>query len=217
MQMMTSFRLANGCRMVGCAAMHKNLDVVGSGGGRFLARRSLAQARTTAGCVITSRCLSGGGGSSSSSTPPDPPEARDVYVHPLSQIVLEHLQNTHAGWVERIGLSTGLAFRPDGTFVLRFPRTEDEHDGGETGEEARPASDEEGGDNSIWTVYEPEERKHLLCVTRHGLIGRYVLQDNAKPAWHTDKRSTPERVQDAVDEMIGRLEERRTAEGGGKA
>ncbi len=33
-----------------------------------------------------------------------------------------------------------------------------------------------------------------------------MLQDNTKPAWHSDKRSTPERVKDAVDEMIEKLE-----------
>jgi hypothetical protein len=32
------------------------------------------------------------------------------------------------------------------------------------------------------------------------------LQDNTKPAWHTDKRSIPERVQDAVDEMVVRVD-----------
>ena len=200
---MASFRLTR----VSCAAMRTSLDV-------GISRRLLPR-RSSSVCVISrSRCLSG---SSGSNTPPDPPATRDVYVHPLSQIVLEHLQNTHSSWVERIGLSTGLTFKPDGTFVLRFPRAEDRDSKGKTGETQSASEEcgsEENGDNSIWTAYEPEERKHLLCVTRHGLIGRYVLQDNAKPAWHSDKRSTPERVQDAVDEMIGRLEEHRAAEGG---
>jgi hypothetical protein len=56
-------------------------------------------------------------------------------------------------------------------------------------------------------MYEPEEKKHYLCVKRGGLLGRYMLQDNKKPAWHTDRRSTPERVQDAVDEMIAKFDE----------
>ena len=55
-------------------------------------------------------------------------------------------------------------------------------------------------------MYEAEEKKHYLCVTKGSLVGRYVLQDNTKPAWHTDKRSTPERVQDAVDQMIDKLQ-----------
>ena len=56
-------------------------------------------------------------------------------------------------------------------------------------------------------MYEPAERKHYLCVSKGNLVGRYILQDNTKPAWHSDKRSTPERVQDAVDEMIKKIEE----------
>jgi len=57
------------------------------------------------------------------------------------------------------------------------------------------------------TMYEPSEKKHYLCVTRGSVVGRYMLQDNTKPAWHSDKRSTPERVQDAVDEMIEKMRE----------
>ena len=59
--------------------------------------------------------------------------------------------------------------------------------------------------NQIRTMYEPSEKKHYLCVKRGGLVRRYMLQDNTKPAWHTDKRSTPQRVQDAVDEMIKKM------------
>lgn len=58
----------------------------------------------------------------------------------------------------------------------------------------------------VRTMYEPDENKHFLCVTKGSLAGRYMLQDNTKPAWHSDKRSTPERVQDAVDEMIKKLQ-----------
>ena len=59
---------------------------------------------------------------------------------------------------------------------------------------------------SYRTMYEAEEKKHYLCVTKGSLVGRYMLQDNTKPAWHSDKRSTPERVQDAVDQMIDKLQ-----------
>jgi hypothetical protein len=34
-----------------------------------------------------------------------------------------------------------------------------------------------------------------------------MLQDNMKPAWHSDKKSAPEKVQDAVDAMIKKLSE----------
>ena len=60
---------------------------------------------------------------------------------------------------------------------------------------------------STRTMYEPNEKKHYLCLCKNKLVGRYLLQDNTKPAWHTDKRSLPERVQDAVDEMVMKVDE----------
>ncbi len=42
------------------------------------------------------------------------------YIHPLSQIVLEHLQLSHGQWVTAMGLDTELKLNEDGTFVLRF-------------------------------------------------------------------------------------------------
>ena len=47
-------------------------------------------------------------------------EYKSEYIHPLSQIVLEHLQSTHSDWVQRMGLDKGLQVKKDGTFVLRF-------------------------------------------------------------------------------------------------
>jgi hypothetical protein len=61
--------------------------------------------------------------------------------------------------------------------------------------------------NNSRTMYEPTEKKHYLCLSKSKLVGRYLLQDNTKPAWHTDKRSIPERVQDAVDEMVAKVDE----------
>lgn len=46
------------------------------------------------------------------------------YVHPLSQIVLEHLQGTQRDWVTRNGLDRGLTIQRDGTFELRFPSSD---------------------------------------------------------------------------------------------
>ena len=46
--------------------------------------------------------------------------SKESYVHPLSQIVLEHLQSRHGPWVKGMGLDTGLKLNEDGTFVLRF-------------------------------------------------------------------------------------------------
>lgn len=47
---------------------------------------------------------------------------KSEYIHPLSQIVLEHLQSHHSEWLNRMGLERGLEVKKDGTFVLRFPR-----------------------------------------------------------------------------------------------
>ena len=121
----------------------------------------------------------GGGGSTNS-----PPESQ--YVHPLSQIVLEHLQASPsaAAFVTQSGLDQSLSIHDDGTFTLQFP-----NDGGK-----------------IWTSFDPEEKKHWLTVHKGELVGRYMLQDNKKPAWHSDRRSVPEKVHDAVDEMIKKLQ-----------
>lgn len=127
--------------------------------------------------------------------------AKSEYVHPLSQIVLERLQSHHATWIKRMGLTTGLKLNKDGTFVLRFPGGEGQLlDGGIA---VTPGEDVD----SIWTIYESEESKHYLCVKKGSLVGRHMLQDNKKQAWHSDRRSTPERVQDAVDKMISQLDE----------
>lgn len=121
-----------------------------------------------------------GGNGSGNSSPPE-----NQYVHPLSQIVLEHLQTSQsaAAFVAESGLDQSLSIHEDGTFTLQFP-----NDGGR-----------------IFTSFDSEEKKHWLTVHRGELVGRYMLQDNKKPAWHSDRRSVPEKVQDAVDEMIKKL------------
>ena len=57
---------------------------------------------------------------------------KSEYIHPLSQIVLEHMQLQHGRWVEKSGLNTGLTVNKDGTFLLRFPRSN--NDDGSSGE-----------------------------------------------------------------------------------
>ena len=47
---------------------------------------------------------------------------KSAYVHPLSQIILEHLQQSRSDWVSQVGLDKGgLTLHKDGTFVLKFP------------------------------------------------------------------------------------------------
>ena len=109
------------------------------------------------------------------------------YVHPLSQLVLEHLQTTRSAWVERMGLDKGLSLQRDGTFLLKFPSY--------------------GTDQArIWTSFDSQDKKHWLSVHKGDLVGRFILQDNLKAAWN-DGRSTPEKVHKAVDAMIDRIDD----------
>ena len=56
------------------------------------------------------------------------------------------------------------------------------------------------------TSYDADEKKHWLTVHKGSLVGRFMLQDNLKPAWN-DARSTPEKIQNAVDAMIERIDQ----------
>eukprot|EP00553_Chaetoceros_curvisetus_P000938 CAMPEP_0204627910 /NCGR_PEP_ID=MMETSP0717-20131115/14519_1 /ASSEMBLY_ACC=CAM_ASM_000666 /TAXON_ID=230516 /ORGANISM="Chaetoceros curvisetus" /LENGTH=79 /DNA_ID=CAMNT_0051644307 /DNA_START=173 /DNA_END=412 /DNA_ORIENTATION=- len=68
-------------------------------------------------------------------------------------------------------------------------------------------NDEGREEGRIWTAYDAKEKKHWLTVHKGELVGRYLLQDNMKPAWHSDKRSVPDKIKDAVDEMMNKLSE----------
>ena len=57
------------------------------------------------------------------------------------------------------------------------------------------------------TSYDPSDKKHWLAVKKGNLVGRYLLQDNLKPAWHSSRLSTPQKVQGAVDKMILKIQE----------
>jgi len=45
---------------------------------------------------------------------------RSVYVHPLSQIVLEYLEESHHAWVVTKGLDQSLTLHRDGSFELKY-------------------------------------------------------------------------------------------------
>jgi len=118
------------------------------------------------------------------------------YVHPLSQIVLEHLQCQRSDWIQQQGLERGLDIHRDGTFTITFPSPS------KNDPEVVPPSTTD----RIWTSYEADEKKHYLTVQRGTLVGRFMLQDNMMPAWHSDKRSIPERIRAAVDQMIHKID-----------
>ncbi|GMH80809.1 hypothetical protein TL16_g08705 [Triparma laevis f. inornata] len=104
----------------------------------------------------------------------------DQYVHPLSQIVLNRLQNNHSSFLRSFNLDSTLKIRSDGTFTLG--KKED--------------------DTYVNTNWDSEERKHFLNVKVGERVGRYCLQDNTKPAWHGSKLSLVERIESAVDGMV---------------
>lgn len=138
-----------------------------------------------------------------------PSSQEQQYVHPLSQIILEHLQSNQSEFLAKSGFEiSNIEYRKDGTFALTFPyETNKSSTSNETESNTINTSNEDGSDErgKIWTSYEVEEKKHWLTVQKGTLVGRYMLQDNMKPAWHSDKKSAPEKVQDAVDAMIKKL------------
>ena len=67
----------------------------------------------------------------------------------------------------------------------------------------------------IWTSYDETQKKHWLTVNvgKESSVGplptgvqlrqnRFLLQDNTMTAWHTHRKSLPERVHGAVESMI---------------
>ena len=107
-----------------------------------------------------------------------------VYVHPLSQIVLECLQSNYSEWLVRRQLhSNSLSLHRDGTFEIK------------------------SSDSRIWTSFDDYDKKHWLSVKRGDLSGQYLLQDNLRSAWNGNRKgSLPERIESAVQEMIEEIE-----------
>lgn len=108
-----------------------------------------------------------------------------VYVHPLSQIVLQHLQNHCHSWIVAHQVEA-LKIHRDGTFELEFP----------------------DGSARIWTFYDPMDKKHWLSFRKHQVQHRFLLQDNLLPAWNGNKRqSLPERIQNSVEDLLRAVDE----------
>ena len=144
---------------------------------------------------------------------------RTVYVHPLSQIILEYLQVTKHDWILRHQLDR-LRLHRDGSFELLFPTKETGGDHHQT-EHCEDGNDSTMKRNDIdlpskariWTSYDEMEKKHWLTVHRGTLHQRYMLQDNLQPAWHGNKPSLPERIHSAVDDMIRVIDQHLDKEG----
>jgi hypothetical protein len=159
-----------------------------------------------------------------SNIPSQGPAAKSVYVHPLSQAVLLHLQSDECyEWMKRAGLDGNLTVHRDGTFSLETTRT--------TAADSNDADAHTPSASArIWTAYDPDEKKHWLMYTSStggidsdgnntfstdddqnavaaattptGVRQRFLLQDNQKNAWNDDKTSLPDRVQGWVSELM---------------
>lgn len=115
---------------------------------------------------------------------------QSVYVHPLSQIVLRHLQTSSHEWILSRKLDRNLVVHRDGTFVLTQP------------------SGEASSSLRIWTYYDGDDRKHWLSVSVNQVQHRFLLQDNMLSAWRGFKRnSLVDRVQESVQDLMDAVEE----------
>jgi hypothetical protein len=156
--------------------------------------------------------------SSGGSPPPPTAPAESVYIHPLSQIVLQNLQSEEChDWMRRAGFDSNLTVQKDGTFLLESSTA--------------PSSSARA---RIWTEYCPDEKKHWLIYT--SITGgyqsrtaddymdqaaevataltaeartttvqhKYLLQDNLRTAWQkgTKSSSAPDRIQEFVRELM---------------
>ncbi|CAB9513941.1 DIS3 mitotic control homolog [Seminavis robusta] len=126
-----------------------------------------------------------------------------IYVHPLSQLVLECLQNDYSDWLVQKQLHANtLRLHRDGTFEIKFPK--DKHT-------VTPNKNDESAVR-IWTSFDNDSKQHWLSVSlQHGskLQGRYMLQDNLSSGWtgNNKRRSLPERIQTAVEEMVEAIDD----------
>jgi len=118
---------------------------------------------------------------SSSSDPSDVFE-RSVYVHPLSQIILEYFQESRHDWICQRGLDSSLRVLRDGSFEIKDDK------------------------RRIWTSYDEEKKVHWLTLESPSGRNQFELQNNLRSPWHTSRRSLPERIHASVEELIAIVE-----------
>merc|ERR1740130_2072699 len=150
--------------------------------------------------------------SSSSSSKPSSLFSKEQYVHPLSQIVLEHLQQSQSDFLKQYGLvENSLTFHKDGTFTLAFPssntsttpNTTDNNFDNNTTDTQQQESNNNKNKNMIWTWYETAEKKHWLSIERNEVVGRFLMQDNLKSAWSSD--TNYDKIIDATNTMVQKV------------
>ena len=128
-----------------------------------------------------------------------------IYVHHVSRIVLEHLQNNQYDWLMKYGLDRNLSLRANGTFVLKFPPPHEGHENG----------------GRIWTSYDSHKKQHWLSIYRNKLAVRFLLKDHERAAIALQQRQqlrngnmtvedyhkmSVQKIQLAVNEMINAVE-----------
>jgi hypothetical protein len=156
-------------------------------------------------------------------SPPLPTVAESVYVHPLSQIVLQLLQNECHEWITRKGLDRNLTVHRDGTFSLETTRTRANSNGANMDTNTNNLS----ASARIWTTYDPEEKQHWLiyssstgddhsifsaasdqnpatAATSTNVRHKFLMQDNLRTAWQkgTKNTSVPDLIREAVRELM---------------
>ncbi|GAX26676.1 hypothetical protein FisN_2Hh381 [Fistulifera solaris] len=120
--------------------------------------------------------------SSGATNAEQPSLLQHVYVHHVSQTVLQHMQDKQSAWLCRHGLDRGLQLASNGTFCLSFP--------------SRPGYDAD----RVWTWYDPVQKQHWLSVYRHHkIIGRFLLFDSR----NTLQTNQPLVIMDEMRRQIG--------------
>jgi hypothetical protein len=156
----------------------------------------------------------------------DPAEQQPVlpvYVHNVSRMVLEHLQENRSEWIMTNGLDGGLNINPNGTFIIKFPAME----GFDSGKiwyvkffrssfhcrflfrrfgrriNALAVKHSSYFTVTVRTSYDSANKQHWLSVYRQKLSVRFLLKEygpNA-PRVH-DASITQQQIAQAVDQMI---------------
>jgi hypothetical protein len=164
--------------------------------------------------------------------PMQQPDARftTVYVHPLSQIVLNHFQSHCHDWIRSKRLDHNLILHQDGTFVLQSSRRQARgiptestasmkasillsknfrftlpYEYSDKNRVERHAAIAAPSCIRIWTTYDVDEGKHWLCasIDERRFSTKYLLQDNSLTPWQGFKlQSVPERVCALVHELM---------------
>jgi hypothetical protein len=154
-----------------------------------------------------------------------------VYVHPLSQIVLNHFQMNYHEWIRSKRLDQNLIVNSDGSFVLSSPSDDSPAFSSPTAattnrrivlnpnNNGRIRCDMQSSTSgasvpatnpiSIWTNYDMNERKYWLyfSIMKNGALqkhSQYLLQDERIAPWQgiSLHQNMQEHVQNSIHQLI---------------